>query len=142
MRKHSLTVRQAKNIIKELQNELDLYLTKKKINFERTQPKASKMKDAIISKTGEIFDSFTTYMIKDEECDDKIYALQESILAYETYLSKELNRMREYDEISLIVFLKEELNWTWKEIDETLHNSCDYSRTKYNRYKKSKIDTI
>ena len=75
-------------------------------------------------------------MIKDEECDDKIYALKDSILAYEKYLNNELNRMREYDDVSLIVYLKEEEQWSWREIDKFLNLGDDYSRTKYRRYKK------
>jgi len=133
-----MTLKQAKNEIIKLENELDLYLTKKKINFERTQPQASKIKDIVVSRGINIFDSFSSYVIKDEECDDKIYSLQESILAYKQYLNKELNRMRTYDDITLIVYLKEEENWSWREIDRYLNYAEDTSRTKYKRFKKDR----
>lgn len=133
---NKLSIRETKNIIKQLQNELELYMEKKQINFDRTQPSSSKIKEVITSRSNSIFDSFTSYMIKDEECDDKIYALKDSILAYEKYLNNELNRMREYDDVSLIVYLKEEEQWGWGEIDKFLNLGYDYSRTKYKRYKK------
>ena len=131
-----LTLKQAKNELTKLENELDLYLTKKKINFEKTQPKASRIKDIVVSKSNTIFDSFSHYVIKDEECDDKIYSLQESIVAYQSYITKEINRMRKYDDIALIVYLKEEENWSWKDIDKELNCGADYARTKYKRFKK------
>src|SRR5574344_1018668 len=133
----TLTIKETKNIIEQLQNELELYLEKKKINFNKTQPSAMKLKEVISSKTNNIFDSFTTYMIKDEECDDKIYSLVQSILSYQSYVIKELDRMRQYDDLSLIVYLKEELEWNWKDIDKYLHYAEDTSRTKYKRFKNS-----
>jgi hypothetical protein len=132
----TLTIRETKNIIKQLENELELYLEKKQINFEKTQPSCTKLKDIIVNKGNTIFDSFTTYMIKDEECDDRIYELKGKILAYEKYLNNELDRMREYDDIPLIIYLKEERQWNWRDIDKYLNLGEDYSRTKYKRFKK------
>ena len=131
-----MTLKETFNIINKLKNELDLELTKKKINFDKTQPKASRVQEVIVNKSNAIFDTFTTYMIKDEECDSKILSLQSRLLAHQTYLLKEIKRMKQYDDISLIVFLKEEMCWNWKEIDKELNYAEDTSRTKYKRFKK------
>ena len=130
-----LTIREAKNEIIKLENELDVYLTKKKINFLKTQPGSMKYQDVITSATHNIFDKFTHYIIKDEEIDTKIYGLQESIVSYQEYIVKEMKRMSEYDEIGLIDYLKNEEKRTWKEIDDLLHRGKDYARTQYKRYK-------
>ena len=131
-----MTLKETFNIIDKLKNELDLELAKKKINFEKTQPKASRIQEVIVNKSNVIFDTFTAYMIKDEECDSKILSLQSQLLAHQTYLLKEIKRMKQYDDISLIIFLKEEKGWNWKEIDKELNYADDTSRTKYKRFKK------
>lgn len=131
-----MTLKETFNIINKLKNDLDLELAKKKINFDKTQPKASKIQEVIVNKSNAIFDTFTAYMIKDEECDSKILSLQSQLLAHQTYLLKEIKRMKQYDDISLIIFLKEEIGWSWKEIDKELNYAADTSRTKYKRFKK------
>ena len=131
-----MTLKETFNIINKLKNDLDLELAKKKINFDKTQPKASKIQEVIVNKSNAIFDTFTAYMIKDEECDSKILSLQSQLLAHQTYLLKEIKRMKQYDDISLIIFLKEEEGWSWKEIDKELNYAADTSRTKYKRFKK------
>lgn len=131
-----MTLKETFNIINKLKNDLDLELAKKKINFDKTQPKASKIQEVIVNKSNAIFDTFTAYMIKDEECDSKILSLQSQLLAHQTYLLKEIKRMKQYDDTSLIIFLKEEIGWSWKEIDKELNYAADTSRTKYKRFKK------
>jgi len=51
-----LTVKELKHIIQELEDDLDLYLTLKKINYNKTQPGASKIKNVVTSKTNTISD--------------------------------------------------------------------------------------
>lgn len=92
-----LTIREAKNEIKKLKNELELYLDKKKINFLKTQPGAIQYKDVMVSSSN-MFDKLTHYKIRDEECDVKILSLEDSINAYEKYIinqKKELCKLSE-----------------------------------------------
>ena len=125
------------NEIEKLENQLENQLRKKQINFERQLPKASKIKDIVVFGGNQIFDAFTSYMIKDEEYDNEIYSLQEKLLADQTLLIKEIQRMKKYDDtIPLIVYLREEKKWNWREIDKFLNYSDDVSRIKYFRYKK------
>lgn len=129
-----LSLKEIKNQIWELKNKLDFYLTQKKINFTKTQAGAIQYKD-VISSSNSIFDKYTHYVIKDEEYDNTIYSLQESLASYEQLLVKEMKRMSKYDEVGLICYLREEEHKSWKQIDKLLHRGEDYSRTKYKRYK-------
>ena len=133
-----LTIREVKNEIKRLENELNIYLTKKNINLLKVQPRAMQIKDIVVDSSHTNFDSFLIYIQKDEEYDTKIYGLLASIYSYKSYIANELKRMSEYDEIGYIVYLKEEEKKSWREIDRILHHGEGYSKLKYIRYKKDK----
>ena len=132
-------IKEAKNELFKKQSQLELYLNKKKIEFEKTSLKSIHYKDFITSFSGgQVFDKFTHYLIKSEKYDNLIYQLSEEINAIEKYIISEIERMSKYDEISLIEYLRFEEKMSWKEIDKSLHYGEDYSRLKYNRYKKCK----
>ena len=133
-----MTLKECKNEIQRLQNNLRFYLNKKKINFEKTQPSSIKLKEITVDGGFKDWDPFMSYMIKDEECDKEIYILQKELNNYQTWFTNEMLRMLRYDDLPLIVYLKEEENKNWKDIDRLLHYGDDYSRTKYKRFKKLK----
>ena len=132
-----LTIKEAQNEIKHLENELDVYLTQKNINFLKTQPKAMQIKDLVVDSTHTNIDSFLNYVSRDEEYDSKIYGLLASIYSYKNYIAKEIQRMCEYDEIGYIVHLREQEKMSWREIDNKLHCGEGCSKVKYSRYKKT-----
>ena len=143
-----LTIKEAHNEIIKLENELDLYLTKKKINFVKTQPASSKFKDIVTSRTNAIFDKFNHYVIKDEELDTKIYSLQESILGYQEYIVKEMKRISEIEPFKLKVYeLREDIEFirehnrkrTWLEIAELTNYSDRQAHRIYDEIIKGKI---
>lgn len=147
LEKH-LTIKEARNEIEKLENELDVYLTKKKINYIKTQPGSSKFKDVITSKTNAIFDKFSHYIIKDEELDTKIYSLQESILSYQEYILKEMQRISNIEPYKLKVYeLREDMDFIrkynrkryWIEIAETLNYSEKQVRRIYKEIINGKI---
>lgn len=138
--KKHLTIREAKNEILSLENELDVYATKKKINYLKTQPGATKIKEIVVDSSHTNLDSFLNYTIRDEEYDEKIYSLVAAIYAYKRYIANEIKRMAKYDEIAYISYLKNEEKKTWREIDKILHRGEDYSRTKYKRFFKEKCN--
>lgn len=131
-----LTIKEVKNEIKHLENELDLYATQRNINFLKTQPGAIKIKEIVVDSTHTNIDSFLNYVVKDEEYDSKIYGLLSSLYSYKSYIAKELKRMCEHDEIGYIRYLKEDEKKSWREIDKILHHGEGYSKLKYQRYKK------
>ena len=133
-----LSLKELKSIIEELDNKLQLKLELKKINFEKTQPQSSKIKDVLVNKSNFVFDRFTHYVIKDEEYDTDILATHQSLLSYQECYLKEIERMRKYDDIALIVYLRDEEKLAWRTIDKILNFGEDYSRTKYRRYKDDK----
>lgn len=134
MAQKHLTIREAKNEIKQLENELDVYLTKRNLNFLKTQPTAMKIKDIVVDSSHVNFDSFLSYVERDEEYDTKIYGLLGSIYSWKAYIAKEIQRLSEYDEVGYIRYLREDEKKSWKEIDKLLHHGEDYSRVKYNRF--------
>ena len=133
-----MTLKEIKNHITKLQNNLNFYMKKKQINFEKTQPTSIKLKDLVVDEGFKNWDPFMSYMIKDEECDKEIYSIQKELLAYQELLVDEIIRMKKSDDIPLIVFLKEEEKMSWKQIDKYLNYGYDYSRTKYKRFKNLK----
>ena len=133
-----LTIREVKNKIKRLENELNVYMTKKNINLLKVQPRAMQIKDLVVDSSHTNFDPFLNYIQKDEEYDVKIYGLLASIYSYKAYIANEIKRMAEYDEISYIAYLREEEKKSWREIDRILHHGEGYSKLKYIRYKKDK----
>lgn len=147
IQKH-LTIREARNEIEKLENELDLYLTKKKINYVKTQPGSSKFKDVVTNRTNEIFDKFSHYIIKDEELDTKIYSLQESILSYQEYILKEMKRISKIEPHKIEVYeLREDMEFirknkrkrTWLEIAELTGYSDRQVHRFYDEIIKGKI---
>ena len=118
-----LTIKELRHIIQELENDLELYLTLKKINFNKTQPGASKIKDVVTSKTNSISDRFAQYIIKDEEYDSKIYATHQSLLAYEKRYLEKVNNMKSSDEKTYITYLREEEKKNWDDIAKVMHYS-------------------
>lgn len=129
----TLTIKEAKTEIKRLENELDLYATKRNINFNKTQPGAIKIKDIIVDSTHTNVDSFLNYVSRDIEYDTKIFELLTCIYTYKLYIAKELKILSEDDEVGYIRYLREEENKSWREIDNMLHRGYDYSRTKLKR---------
>ena len=133
-----MELKKIKNEITKKQNHLEYYLKKKQINFNKTQPKNSKIKEIVVFNGFKSFDAFSSYMIKDEELDDKIYLLLEELASLQILFAKEMKRMRQYDDLPLIVYLREEEKWSWKNIDKFFVVADDVSRVKYARYKGKK----
>lgn len=142
-----LTIEEAKNEIRKLENELDLYLNKKRINFIKTQPGASKY-ESITSKSNEIFDKFSHYIIKDEKLDDKIYQLQEDIVNYQLYIIQEMKRIssiapyktKVYELREDPIFIREnKRHRTWAEISKLTNYSIRQTQRIYDEIVKGKI---
>ena len=130
-----MTIREAKNEIEQINNELELYLTKKQINFEKTQPQASKFKEVILS-TGFVNDKFLHYVIKDEDLDSKIIALQKEKNAIENFIIKEIERILKNKGDEYIVYLRDEEKLSWEEIRKLKDYSTRQCQRLYNQAKK------
>ena len=129
-----MTIREAKNDLKRINNELELYLEKKQINFEKTQPQASKFKD-IITSGGFVNDKFLHYVIKDENLDSKIIALQKEANAIELFIIKEIERILKNKGDGYIVFLRDEKKLPWDNVARDAKYSLSQAHRLYNKAK-------
>jgi hypothetical protein len=129
-----MTIKEAKNDLEKYNNELELYLEKKQINFERTQPQAVKFKDVILS-TGFVNDKFLHYVIKDKDLDSTIYYLQKKINATERYIIKEMERISNNKGSEYLVYLRDEMKLSWDKISRYTNYSLRQCHRLYNQAK-------
>ena len=127
-----LTVKEIKYKIKELEDDLNLYLTLKKINYEKTQPQSVKYQDIVISGGNKIFDKFTHYVIKDEDYDTTIYSITEAILAWEQRLVEKIKNISESEDKILITYLRDDEKYSWERIARETNYSERQARRIYN----------
>ena len=120
-----LTISQAKIEKTKLENELELYLEQKEVNFIKTQPKSPIMKDIIEGKSDgfRVSDKFTHYLIKDNEFDDKIFALQKSINSYEKFIINEMERINKAGGHYLIKYYRDIEKFSWNKISRLTNYS-------------------
>lgn len=130
-----MTIREAKNDLERINNELELYLEKKQINFEKTQPQASKFKD-IITSGGFVNDKFLHYIIKDENLDSTIIALQKEAVAIQDFIVKEMERILKNKGDEYIVYLRDEKGLSWNKIARYTNYSLRQCHYLYNDAKR------
>ena len=130
-----LTISKAKIEKDKLVNELELYLEQKEVNFIKMQPKSPIMRDIIEGKSDgfKISDKYTHYLIKDEKLDEKIFALQKEINAYEKYIINEMERINRAGGNYLIKYYRDVEHFSWNKISRLTHYSI---RQCHNLYKK------
>lgn len=111
-----LTIYKAKSEYDELKNQIEFKLDQKKLNFERTQPSATDIKDISVQKTIVNNDNFAMYVARSEELDKDIDELQKEADILLKYIKKELKRIDEYDEWEQkVIYLRME-HKTWFQI--------------------------
>lgn len=120
-----LTINQAKIEKDKLINELELYLEQKEVNFIKMQPRSPIMRDIIEGKSDsfKISDKYTHYLIKDEKLDEKIFALQKEINAYERYIIKEMERINKAGGNYLIKYYRDVEKFSWNKISRLTNYS-------------------
>ena len=130
-----LTLSQAKIEREKLINELDLYLEQKEVNFIKTQPKSPIMRDVIEGKSDGfmISDKFTHYLIKDNEYDEKIFAIQKSINAYEKFIINEMERINKAGGDYLIKYYRDIEHFSWNKISRLTNYSLRQCHRLYNK---------
>lgn len=120
-----ITLNQAKIEKERLIKELDLYLELKEVNFIKTQPKSPIMRDIIEGKSDgfSISDRYTHYIIKDEQYDEKIFALQKEINAYEKFIINEMERINKAGGNYLIKYYRDIEHFSWNKISRLTNYS-------------------
>lgn len=130
-----MTLKEAKNELSKKENDLELSLTLKKINFYKTQPKSVKL-NVINVMGGQAFDKFSHYVIKDEKYDKEIYLIQEEINALQLFIIKEMKRISNCGGSELIVYLRDEEKTNWEEISKITNYSIRQCHRLYKEAKK------
>lgn len=130
-----MTLNQAKIERDKLINELDLYLEQKEVNFIKTQPKSPIMRDIIEGKSDgfAISDKFTHYLVKDENLDEKIFALQKSINAYEKFIINEMERINKAGGHYLIKYYRDIEHFGWNKISRLTNYSLRQCHRLYSK---------
>lgn len=131
-------LKEIRNKVLEIDNRLNFLLEKKEINFEKTQPGSPLLKSTMVDTSRNIVDKFALYMIKDEELDKEIQDLRDNLLIWIKYYNEEVKRLYKYNDLLMIEFLKNELNWKWNEIDAYLHYAEGGSKKKFYRHIKKR----
>ena len=130
-----LTINQAKEERDKLADELELYLERKEINFIKTQPKSPIMKDIIEGKSDgfRISDKMTHYLVKDEQFDVKIFALQKEINALEKFIINEMERINKAGGNYLIKYYRDVEKFSWNKISRLTNYSLRQCHRLYNK---------
>ena len=130
-----LTLSQAKIERDKLINELELYLEQKEVNFIKMQPESPVMRDIIEGKSDgfKISDKFTHYLIKDEKLDEKIFALQKAINAYEKFIIKEMEIINKAGGSYLIKYYRDIERFSWNKISRLTNYSLRQCHRLYNK---------
>lgn len=110
-----LTIREVKKELRDLNDTLDTYLKKKKINYYKTLPQGTSFDKIMVSGSHSSFDKFAHYVIKDEELDIKIVSLLESINAYENLIIKRIKSIALANEdYAKVIALREDEDYARK----------------------------
>lgn len=140
-----MTIIEANKELERIDNELELYLTKKEIILESTiYPKAPSTNERV--EGGKRTDKYAhlDYSIDYIEPEiDRLYKLKK---VYEEFIEKELIRLKKYDELEqLIIYYKEQTTdkLTWEQISRRVHYCKSTCRNIYRKWKKERnFDTL
>lgn len=111
-----LTIEKIENEIKEITKDLETYLTKREINFEKTQPKATKYDKLLVSGSRPLNDNFTYYVIKKEDLDETIESKVVALKSWQQKLLDFLIKKNENDYKETIIYFRDKKKLKWKEI--------------------------
>jgi hypothetical protein len=130
-----LTIEGAKIEKEKLVKELELYLELKEANFIKTQPKSPIMKDIVEGKSDgfRISDKMTHYLVKDEQLDEKIFALQKSINAYEKFIIEQMEIINKAGGNYLIKYYRDVEKFSWNKISRLTNYSLRQCHRLYNK---------
>lgn len=118
------TIKEANNEINRLTNLLNLYIDRKNLLFNDTQPKVADSNAERVDGSMTREEKFFKYVYKceNEEIDWWIEKLNIYIIALNNYVEAELKRIGEYEPLKAkIIKLREEKGMKWDDIAEATH---------------------
>jgi predicted nucleic acid-binding Zn-ribbon protein len=130
----NMTIAEINKKIKDLNNDLDLYLTIKAKEFEKTQPKAVDITNERVDG-GVTIDKNLSYVITLEELNIKIDNIQDKISYLTKYVENRLKIIGEYEPLKKkIIELRENHKMKWENIAEATNYSESQVRKIYKKY--------
>lgn len=124
MEEMKYTIKEANNEINKLTNLLNLYIDRKNLLFNDTQPKVADPNAERVDGSMTREEKFFKYVYKceDEQIDWWIEKLNIYIIALNNYVEAELKRIGEYEPLKAkIIKLREEKGMKWDDIAEATH---------------------
>lgn len=124
MEEMKYTIKEANNEINRLTNLLNLYIDRKNLLFNDTQPKSADPNNERVDGSLTREEKFFKYVYKceDEEIEWWIEKLNIYIIALNNYVEAELKRIGEYEPLKAkIIKLREEKGMKWDDIAEATH---------------------
>lgn len=124
MEEMKYTIKEANNEINRLTNLLNLYIDRKNLLFNETQPKVADPNTDRVDGSMTREEKFFKYVYKceNEEIDWWIEKLNIYIIALNNYVESELKRIGEYEPLKAkIIKLREEKGMKWNDIAEATH---------------------
>lgn len=124
MEEMKYTIKEANNEINRLTNLLNLWIDKKNLLFNNTQPKSADPNAERVDGSMTREEKFFKYVYKceNEEIDWWIEKLNIYIIALNNYVEAELKRIGEYEPLKAkIIKLREEKGMKWDDIAEATH---------------------
>lgn len=119
--KDRLSLKNVRNKIKELDNQLEYYLNKKEKALLKVLPQATKLKEVQVNSSRKSNDPLLDYVAIVEECDFYINEIQEELFSLQRYEEAELKRLQQYDEVERqVIYYKEELEYSWSKIEQLI----------------------
>lgn len=128
------TIYEINSEIKKLDNQLNYYLQKKELLGSLVLPKSIDYSKEIV-EGGKRSDNMLEYLIKKEDLDYKIRNIQDEMFNLIDYVEKELQRMKEYNEIEeRIIYYRECRQMKWDDIADKVYYSKMQCRRIYKKY--------
>nr|DAP64621.1 MAG TPA: Protein of unknown function (DUF722) [Caudoviricetes sp.] len=124
MEEIKFTIKEANNEINRITNLLNLYIDRKNLLFNETQPKVADPNTDRVDGSMTREEKFFKYVYKCENEDIEwwIEKLNIYIIALNNYVESELKRIGEYEPLKAkIIKLREEKGMKWNDIAEATH---------------------
>ena len=117
MKEEIITIGNVASKIKEVRNQLELYVELKNKSLLQVLPKSKELQRGSVNGWSKRVDKFLDYSINVEEYDNYINLLNERLMSLINFEENELKRLKKYNEVErLIIVLKDE-GKTWREIE-------------------------
>lgn len=146
--KLELTIKDANNEINRITNLLNLYLDRKNVLLDETQPKTADLESERVDGSLTREEKFFKYVYKcdKEDVDWWIEKLNEYLTSLNDYVEAELKRINEYDDLlQKVIYYKEiykpkkneKITWDW--ISRKVYSPSSTIRRMYSKHIKKRF---